>query len=199
MPANCSADVQAVIAHIDEVFSGTNTTAINQIKDLFGLGVLSHLDDAASARESSALKLGLKGLLTNLLPVRNNLWSWQSLQPDTGPDAIFFQFCDALEVKNGFSAPASGWGTEYALPAWGNFFKTVTLPASKRMIPGHRILGFTDRSVVTIRLLACGDFDVETCFGTYDPNNVLWTNTTIDKWVTISRNFVPPDPDGTLS
>ena len=59
MPANCSADVQAVIAHIDEVFSGTNETAINQLKDLFGLGGLSHLDDTAGARECFALGIGL--------------------------------------------------------------------------------------------------------------------------------------------
>jgi hypothetical protein len=52
MPANCSADVQAVIAHVDEVLSGKNTTAINQLKDLFGLSGLSHLDDVAGARES---------------------------------------------------------------------------------------------------------------------------------------------------
>jgi hypothetical protein len=52
MPQNCSADVQAVIAHIDEVFSGTNTTAIQQIKELFGLGDMTHLDDVAGARMS---------------------------------------------------------------------------------------------------------------------------------------------------
>ena len=52
MPANCSADIQAVIAHVDEVLSGKNTTAINQLKDLFGLSGLSHLDDVAGARES---------------------------------------------------------------------------------------------------------------------------------------------------
>ena len=53
MPANCSADVQAVTARVDEVFSGTNATAINQLKELFGLGELNHLDDAAGARELS--------------------------------------------------------------------------------------------------------------------------------------------------
>ena len=51
MPKNCSADVQAVIAHIDEVFTSNDTTAINKIKDTFGLGGLSHLDDVAGARE----------------------------------------------------------------------------------------------------------------------------------------------------
>lgn len=51
MAANCSADVQAVIAHVDQVFSGTNQTAIQGIKDLFGLGDMTHLDDVAGARE----------------------------------------------------------------------------------------------------------------------------------------------------
>ena len=56
MPANCSADVQAVIAHVDDVFSGQNTTAISQLKDVFGVGGLSHLDDAVSACESLVLE-----------------------------------------------------------------------------------------------------------------------------------------------
>jgi len=58
MPANCSADVQAVVAHVDGVLSGKNTTAISQLKDVFGLGGLSHLDDVASARKSFGLDLG---------------------------------------------------------------------------------------------------------------------------------------------
>lgn len=49
MPANCSADVQAVIAHVDEVFNGGDQDAIQELKELFGLGELSHLDDAAGA------------------------------------------------------------------------------------------------------------------------------------------------------
>lgn len=51
MPKNCSADVQAVIAHVDQVFTGNNQTAIDYIKNLFGLGSLSHLDDVAGARK----------------------------------------------------------------------------------------------------------------------------------------------------
>jgi len=50
MPQNCSADIQVAIAHIDEVFSGTNATAIQEIKELFGLGNMTHLDDVAGAR-----------------------------------------------------------------------------------------------------------------------------------------------------
>lgn len=51
MPKNCSADIQAVIAHIDETLSGRNATAIQAIKDNWGLGIMTHLDDVAGACE----------------------------------------------------------------------------------------------------------------------------------------------------
>ncbi|KAG6885617.1 hypothetical protein C0993_012364 [Termitomyces sp. T159_Od127] len=106
MPANCSADVQAVIAHVDKTFSGNNATAIQVLKETFGLGNMTHLDDVAGA-------------------LRNNLWDWQSLQPTTGPGGKFYQFCDALEVKDDVNAPASGWGLDHALAAWGSYFKNT--------------------------------------------------------------------------
>ena len=56
MPANCSADVQAVIAHVDKTFSGKNVTAIQQLKENFGLGNMTHLDDVAGARAWSLFK-----------------------------------------------------------------------------------------------------------------------------------------------
>ncbi|KAL0576862.1 hypothetical protein V5O48_005127 [Marasmius crinis-equi] len=104
MAKNCSADVEAVIAHIDQVFTSNDTEAINQLKDNFGLGGLSHLDDAAGA-------------------LRNNLWDWQSLQPTSGPNTTFRKFCDALEVKDGQNAPESGWGLDHAVAAWGAFWR----------------------------------------------------------------------------
>jgi hypothetical protein len=52
--------------------------------------------------------------------VRNQLWTWQELSPHSG-GAIFFDFCDALEVKNGISAGPNGWGLDHALDAWGNY------------------------------------------------------------------------------
>lgn len=55
MPANCSADVQAVIARVDETFLGKNETAIQAIKDNFGIGDVTHLDDAAGARKSNSV------------------------------------------------------------------------------------------------------------------------------------------------
>ena len=51
MPLNCSADVEAAIARVDEIFTGKNKTAIQAIKDNFGIGDVTHLDDAAGARK----------------------------------------------------------------------------------------------------------------------------------------------------
>ncbi|KAL0580057.1 hypothetical protein V5O48_001916 [Marasmius crinis-equi] len=104
MPQNCSADVSAVIAHLDTVFSGTNTSAKASIKATFGM--------------SGAADVDFLGAL------RNNLWAWQDLQPTSGPGASFYKFCDALEVKNGASASSSGWGLDHALTAWGSYWRT---------------------------------------------------------------------------
>ena len=39
-----------------------------------------------------------------------NVDDWQKLTPNTtSADAIFYQFCDALEVKDGQSADEDGW------------------------------------------------------------------------------------------
>ena len=69
------------------------------------------------------------------LLVRNDIWQWQELQINSGPNMPFYQFCDALEVKNGKSAPKSGWGLAHALQAWGQWFKTTTLPGCKITFP----------------------------------------------------------------
>ena len=50
MAANCSADIEAVIAHVDGVFTSENNTAISTLKDNWGLGAMTHLDDVAGAR-----------------------------------------------------------------------------------------------------------------------------------------------------
>ncbi|KAI0047352.1 peptidase S28 [Auriscalpium vulgare] len=136
MAPNCSADVQAVVAHFDKVLSGSNTTAIAQLKSLFGMSDVVHPDDVSGA-------------------LRNNLWDWQSLSPDSD-GGEFFVFCDALEVKNGVSAPASGWGLDHALNAWGNFFADTYLP------------------------LICGDDSAEDCLGTYNASQSFWTDTSLD-------------------
>jgi hypothetical protein len=151
MPANCSADVEAVIAHIDQVFTSNDTTAIQVLKDNWGLGNLTHLDDAAGA-------------------LRNNLWDWQSLQPTSGPGATFFEFCDALEVKDGVNAPSTGWGLDHALTAWGSFWNSTYLN------------------------IVCDGEDVVDCLGTYDPTQAYYTDTSLDNagrsWTWIVCNEV---------
>ncbi|GJE86471.1 serine carboxypeptidase S28 [Phanerochaete sordida] len=136
MPKNCSADVEAVIAHVDTVLKTGSESQIAQLKDNFGVTELTHVDDVGGA-------------------LRNNLWDWQSLEPSTGPNATFYQFCDALEVKNGVSAPSSGWGVDHALSAWGGFWQD----------------GYLDN--------LCGGQSIADCLGTYDPTNPLFTDISV--------------------
>ncbi len=49
-----------------------------------------------------------------------NYWQEGSIESESDG---FYQFCDALEVDKGKSAPASGWGLDHALKAWGEFWK----------------------------------------------------------------------------
>jgi hypothetical protein len=51
MPKNCSADVEAVITHIDQVFTTGSNSSIQSLKATFGLEAVTHNDDAAGARE----------------------------------------------------------------------------------------------------------------------------------------------------
>ena len=69
--------------------------------------------------------------------MRNNLWDWQLLEPSSGPGTKFFNFCDALEVKDGVSASESGWGADHAVSAWGSYFKNTYLPKRKRSLSEH--------------------------------------------------------------
>lgn len=50
MAKNCSADVQAVVAHVDSVYASGNKTAMNALQAQFGLSELEHFDDFADAR-----------------------------------------------------------------------------------------------------------------------------------------------------
>ncbi|KAF7320909.1 Peptidase S28 [Mycena chlorophos] len=151
MPVNCSADVEKVIAYVDEVFTSPDEGAIQAIKDGFGLGDVSHLDDVASA-------------------LQDNIFDWQDLLLSTGPGGLFFQFCDALEVKDGVNAPAAGWGLDHALEAWQTYWNT------------------------TYFALLCGDDDAEDCLGTHDESQSYWTDTSIDNagrsWFWTVCNYV---------
>lgn len=52
MPANCSADVSAVIEHVDSILQGDDEDAKQALKEKFGLGDIEHDDDFASALEN---------------------------------------------------------------------------------------------------------------------------------------------------
>ncbi|KAG9096169.1 hypothetical protein FRC07_010976 [Ceratobasidium sp. 392] len=137
MPKNCSADVQkvGVVNYVDLTFTFGKRSQIQALKETLGMGNLSHVDDVAGA-------------------LRNPMWMWQSLQPG-GSDQSFFQFCDALEVKDGVSAGPSGWGLDHALIAYGNYMKSY--------IPS-----------------ICGSSTQEECLGSYNPNTTFYTDTSID-------------------
>ncbi|KAI8968824.1 peptidase S28 [Trametes punicea] len=134
MPLNCSADIEAVVAHVDSVIASNDSAQINTLQSTFGLQGLGHSDDFAAA-------------------LQQNLFAWQDLQPGSGPGGDFYNFCDALEVKDGVAAGPSGWGLTIALQAWGNYWKS------------------------TYYKQICGSDDVETCLGTYDSTNPFWTYT----------------------
>ncbi|KAI0740517.1 hypothetical protein C8Q76DRAFT_195574 [Earliella scabrosa] len=82
MPAKCSADVQAIIEHVDAVLLSNNTADMKNLKTIFGLQGLAHNDDFAA-------------------PLQQHLLLWQCLELDNGPGEDFDKFCDAFEVKNG--------------------------------------------------------------------------------------------------
>ncbi|KAH7920393.1 hypothetical protein BV22DRAFT_1181261 [Leucogyrophana mollusca] len=137
MPQNCSSDVQAVIAYLDRIDQQGDEDAIQGLKNSFGLGSLTRTDDFASA-------------------LRQILFSWQDLQPNVGPGAKFFDFCDALEVKDGVSASATGWGLDYAIYAWGNFFQATYYSS------------------------LCGNEDAELCLGTSNASQAYYTDVSIN-------------------
>ncbi|KAG1737102.1 peptidase S28 [Suillus paluster] len=137
MPKNCSSDVEAVIAHLDKMHAAHDTSGIQTLKEAFGLGSLTHVDDFAAA-------------------LQYNLFNWQDLQPFSGRGALFFQFCDALEVKDGVVAGPEGWGLENAISSWGNFWNTTYY--------NH----------------VCNNQDAEDCIGTYDTSQSYWTNVTVN-------------------
>jgi len=51
MPQNCSSDVQAVVAHFDDVYNSGNDSEFAALKAQFGLEDLEHPDDVTGARE----------------------------------------------------------------------------------------------------------------------------------------------------
>ncbi|KAI0040522.1 peptidase S28 [Auriscalpium vulgare] len=115
--------------------------------------------------------------------LKYNLYAWQALAP--GEDAsIFYDFCDALEVVDGVNAGPKGRGGEYALAAWGKYW--------------------TDGYYAGL----CGDWDAESCLGSYDTSASYWTDTSLGNddrswmWVVCTEmGFFPesaPSPHPTI-
>lgn len=78
MPKNCSSDVQAVIACLDQIYAENNMAAMQSLKAAFGLGYLSHIDEFAAAR-MSLIDLDGMTLITDehVNLVRFNLFDWR--------------------------------------------------------------------------------------------------------------------------
>ncbi|RXW13086.1 hypothetical protein EST38_g12768, partial [Candolleomyces aberdarensis] len=105
MPANCTADVKAVVSLIDGVLDSGNQTRMTEIKTQFGLGSLGTLDFVNTIN----------------IPFR----TWQTLQPASARNSLVYPFCDALETQGSQVASAEGWGAQIALPKYAELFRTV--------------------------------------------------------------------------
>jgi hypothetical protein len=80
MPKNCSADVQATIAHIDQVLQHGTIAEQQKIKDNFGFGQMKWNDDVAGT-------------------LRNNLWDWELLAVRQITADIFESFSWCMTVS----------------------------------------------------------------------------------------------------
>lgn len=136
MPRNCSADVEKVISHMDFTFTFGSKKQKNALKAKFGMPNVTHYDDVAGT-------------------LRNQLWNWQSLNPASG-GAIFYDFCDALEVVNGTSSGPEGRGLEHALDAWGKYETNYVNSL-------------------------CQNTPQDECLGSYDPTLAYWHDTKVDQ------------------
>ncbi|KAK3326997.1 serine carboxypeptidase S28 [Cercophora scortea] len=127
MPQNCSADMSRIVDYIDGVFDSGNDGDILELKTMFGLEELSHVDDVAAA-------------------IGTTLGAWQGIQVFSNY-SMFFQMCDTIEgvrpidkpatntTTNATSTPAqttpvpaAGVGLEKALRNFAGWFKRKFLP-----------------------------------------------------------------------
>lgn len=169
MPQNCSKDYTAIINHVDNVLTHGSPEEQTDLKQLFGLQDLAHLDDAAVA-------------------ISSPIWAWQNIQQTSGY-STFFKMCDAIEgVLHNSTIPtipinttsSSGVGLKKALPNFAGWFKAKYLP------------GYCENYGYVEFL---GDFNVA-CFDTYDASSPMFTDQTADNrfdrtwvWMTCNEPF----------
>ncbi|KAK1218111.1 hypothetical protein PQX77_019210 [Marasmius sp. AFHP31] len=147
MPQNCSADVQAVIAHVDKTIGLNDKTEIQKLKANFGLIDVTNVDDFVAT-------------------LTRPLSEWQKISPASGPKTKFGEFCDALEVdEQGKHAPKEGWGVQKALNAWGNYLRIPTSRVSVQRTSGEPCLN-TQPANATV--------DVKSVNTTIDNENRSW-------------------------
>ncbi|KAI1370181.1 putative serine peptidase [Hypoxylon crocopeplum] len=114
MPKNCSNDYSAIIDYVDDTFTYGSRKEKADLKQLFGLQGLPHLDDAAAA-------------------ISSPIWAWQSIQFYSGY-SVFYQMCDAIEgvfpnaTITSNDANSRAVGLKKALPNFAKWFKAEYLP-----------------------------------------------------------------------
>ncbi|KAJ6551701.1 serine carboxypeptidase S28-domain-containing protein [Mycena capillaripes] len=127
-PQDCSADMKEVVTHWDSVMGFGTKEQQHELLSLFGLQNVTHTPDAGAALAEAP-------------------WSWESQE--------FFDFCDALEVKDGVAAGDQGQGLEYALAQWGAW-------------------------QLTTNLAICGDtYAGDECWGSFNPNISAYTDVSL--------------------
>ncbi|KAJ8474948.1 hypothetical protein ONZ51_g6894 [Trametes cubensis] len=136
---NCTADIEAVVNYMDGVLTSGNASAIKSLKDSFGLGAVEHNDDFA-------------WIFANVPQ------SWQSYALSI-PGGPMFEFCDAMEVKDGKVSGPNGWGLDHALAAWIDYYNSTYFAG------------------------LCGSTPLSSCFSSYDTQDPSWSNTTVNNWI----------------
>lgn len=112
MPKNCSIDYEAIIDHVDTVFTNGTDEEKTALKTMFAVEALAHDDDAAVA-------------------ISSPIWAWQSIQFYSGYSQ-FYQMCDAIEgvmpnVTYG-NYSDTGVGLSKALPNFAAWYTTNYIP-----------------------------------------------------------------------
>ncbi|KAG9041287.1 hypothetical protein FS837_012468 [Tulasnella sp. UAMH 9824] len=110
MPWNCSSDLAAAVAYIDDILENGKSRQVGRLKSMFGLEALED-DDFGRA-------------------LTYPLTTWQQLQAydyQQNGKPLFFQFCDAIEVREDGTINQSqeGVGMPQALENWAAFYKTI--------------------------------------------------------------------------
>jgi hypothetical protein len=161
LPANCSADVERVIAHVDDVLTTGTAAEIQALKNMFGLGSIVHADDFASVLE-------------------NGPWTWQSHDFDSGYSSVY-QFCDYVE-----NAVSGVFNTSSACKP-GTNATTTTVPGANGVGLKKALHGYATWTSQVLLPDYCSSLDSSfegtlntECFDSYNASNPIYTDTSVD-------------------